>query len=1059
MTDKKGIRIAHLADIHWRGLSRHDEYRASFTALVKQLEELKPDMVYIGGDIFHSKTQGISPELVDCLVWFFKIFADRWPTHVILGNHDGIMMNLDRQDAISPIVTAMNHPNLFLYKDSGTFPTGHDGFNWCVFSCFDEKAWSKVKPVEGEVNMALFHGPVWGSTTDIDWKIEGDVETSFFDAYDYTLLGDIHKVQFLTEDKKIAYCGSTIQQNYGESPGKGFLLWDIRGKDDFDVEFHEVPHTKPFITVDWAGSVPLTMEEAKLCPKGARYRVRTREPIPHAEITQIKNELNIVQEAAEVVFQDKYMPDTSQITILDESLQKSDLLDSETHMRLLQEYLAGVKLEDEDWELIEELVRRYTKTIARDDPARRSTKWSVKKMAFTHTFAYGKDNVIDFDKLGGITGIFGRNRRGKSSVIGTLVYGLFNTTDRGAVKNIHVINDRKDYCRATIDFTSNGEYLQVDRQSVKKKDRYGKESAITHLNFWKLDSDGNPMMGSDGKQGGDLSGEQRRQTEKLIRDRVGTAEDFLLTSLASQGEMNIFIKDRATARKSTLTKFMGLDVFDKMLALVKEESSDIKSQVRNAPDRDWDATVAEMKLERKTLLVKGKELSKILTEKRGQLQSHRLRLSGFDNANAVTPTDVHRAERQLTTNQLQLEQAEVSLRDCEAADLTLKTKIERIDNLRTSIDIDALKGQLRDIVELEDSLRTLKHGHEREASKLDRQEKSAKILETVPCGDQFPTCKFIKNSHQDKEQIAEQKQNVAELLAQVEVTQGSLSRYKKSELEERITKFDALIQKGSKLRLEISAKQMETTAARTEILTLTHQIERGESALEDLKSRVVDAEVDAELCRLKSEISAMQDEVSKVDANRISIASRIGRLGGDMDSLIEERDKYKELRRTWRVYEHLTQAVSKRGIPLQIIKSQLPMINAEITKILQEVSSFTVELEADSNSNAMDVYIDYGDSKRIIEMASGMEKLVASLAIRVALINISSLPKTDMLIIDEGFGSLDDLNVEAVNRMLVSLKKWFRHILIITHVDGVKDVVDNVIDITWNGKDAKIVYE
>jgi len=1040
-------------------MSRHDEYRASFTALVEQLEELKPDMVVMVGDIFHTKTQGISPELIDCLTWFFRIFADRWPTHVTLGNHDGIMLNLDRQDAISPIISAMNHPNLFLYKDSGVFPTGHDGFNWCNFSCFDEKSWPRVKPVPGDINIALFHGAVWGSTTDSDWKLEGDVDTKFFDDFEYTLLGDIHKVQFLRDDKKIAYCGSTIQQNYGEGPGKGFLLWDIRGKDDFDVEFHEVPHTMPFITVDWAGSVPLTMEEARLCPKGARYRVRTREPIPHAEITQIKNELKIVQEAAEVVFQDKYMPDTNQITVLDENLQKSDLLDPETHMRLLQEYLAGVKLEDEDWELIEELVSRYVKTIARDGPTKRSMKWSVKKMGFTHTFAYGKDNVIDFSKLGGITGIFGRNRRGKSSVIGTLVYGLFNTTDRGAVKNIHVINDRKDYCRATIDFTSNGEHLQVDRQSVRKKDRNGKESAITHLNFWKLDSEGKPMMGSDGKQAGDLSGEQRRQTEKIIRDRVGTADDFLLTSLAAQGEMNTFIKDRATARKSTLTKFMGLDVFEKMSGLIKEESSDIKSQVRNAPDRDWDATVAEMKIERKALLVKGKALSKVLAEKRGLLQSHRLRLSGFDNADAVTPADVHRAVRQLTTSQRQLEQAEATLRECEAADKSLQTKIERIDNLRMSIDIDALKGQLRDILEFEDSLRTLKHSHEREAAKLERQERSAKILETVPCGDQFSTCKFIKNSHRDKEQIADQKQNVTELISQVAVTQSSLDKYKKEELEERIHKFDTLIQKGSKLRLEISSKQMETTVARTEILTLTHQIERGEANLVDLKSRVVDDEVDAELCRLKSEISELQDEVSKVDANRISVASRIGRLDGDMDNLVEERDKYKELRRTWRVYEHLTQAVSKRGIPLQIIKSQLPVINAEIAKILQEVTSFTVELEADSNSNAMDVYIDYGDSKRIIEMASGMEKLVASLAIRVALINISSLPKTDMLIIDEGFGSLDDLNVEAVNRMLVSLKKWFRHILIITHVDGVKDVVDNVIDITWNGKDAKIVYE
>ena len=107
----------------------------------------------------------------------------------------------------------------------------------------------------------------------------------------------------------------------------------------------------------------------------------------------------------------------------------------------------------------------------------------------------------------------------------------------------------------------------------------------------------------------------------------------------------------------------------------------------------------------------------------------------------------------------------------------------------------------------------------------------------------------------------------------------------------------------------------------------------------------------------------------------------------------------------------------------------------------------------------MDIYINYGDSKRIVELGSGMEKMMASLAIRVALINISSLPKTDTLIIDEGFGALDESNIEACNNLLISLKKWFRNIIIISHVDAVKDAVDNVIDISLNGKNSEVRYD
>ena len=107
----------------------------------------------------------------------------------------------------------------------------------------------------------------------------------------------------------------------------------------------------------------------------------------------------------------------------------------------------------------------------------------------------------------------------------------------------------------------------------------------------------------------------------------------------------------------------------------------------------------------------------------------------------------------------------------------------------------------------------------------------------------------------------------------------------------------------------------------------------------------------------------------------------------------------------------------------------------------------------------MQVYINYGDSKRIIECCSGMEKMMSAMAIRVALINVSNLPKPDMLIIDEGFGSLDSGNVEACNRFLESLKKWFRIILVISHVDAVKDGVDNVLEIRREGVDAKIYHE
>lgn len=1043
--------IVHIADVHWRGLTRHQEYRDIFERYFTQIKVLNPDIIYIGGDIVHSKTQGISPELIDNLVWWFQSLADIAPTHVILGNHDGILLNKDRQDAISPIVKAINHPNLFLYKETGVYPTGHEGFNWCVFSCFDEENWENLKPVPDEVNIALFHGAVWGSKTDIDWDIEGEVEVPFFKDYEFALLGDIHRCQFLTPDKRIAYCGSSIQQNYGEDRSKGFLYWDIRAKDDFDVEFHAVEGTKPFITVDWKGSVPLTLDSLASIPDNSRLRIRTNESIPSVEWKQLCNELEIAKSPAEIVSKDEHVVvDTQQISTDTVSLFKNDLQEAETHVQLLKEYFRDADLSDEDWAQLTTLTKKYINTIIKTG-LQKSVKWSVKKLEFDNTFAYGKNNVIDFENLSGITGIFGRNARGKSSVVGSLMYTLFNTTDRGPIKNIHVINSRKSHCIGKVTIGLGEERLRIERQSVKHKDKRGKESAVTHLNVFKVDENGNVLV--------DRSGEQRRVTENNIREQIGNSEDFLLTSLASQGEMNSFIKQRSTARKSVLTRFLGLDIFEKMAELAREESKLTQAQIKTAPDRDWDVAITGLILDQRQLREKIQEIERKITNFRLDEQKVQIRLSTFENADVITPADVERQKKVITASEKTLETHKKNKINFEKEIKDINKKINRIESVKNQISIDVLRQRQASLRSLESSLVKMKHSHERAFTLLQNQSKSVKKLKDVPCGDKFPTCKFIKDSHNDKKSIDSQKEKVEDLMDQLKVAESHLAVLKLENVGEQIKKYEALLKLESELIIKVTRKEADVKNVNSDIRSVEGRIERAKSDLEELESKTVDSDVNDELNLLKSQVHSIRQKISVHDAQRMSAASEQGSFETKLNFLKEEKIKYQEIKQKWRIFDLFMQGVSKKGIPLQIITSQLPVINSEIAKILQSVVSFTIELEADPDSNAMDVYINYGDSRRIIELASGMEKMVASLAIRVALINVSSLPKTDMLVIDEGFGSLDDVNVEACNRLLVSLKKWFKTILIITHIDGVKDVADNVIDITWNGKDAKVVYK
>jgi len=1043
------FKCIHISDIHFRGLTRHDEYRESFSAFFEKAKDLKPDAIFVGGDIVHSKTQGISPELIDILNWWFTSLAEVAPTHIILGNHDGLMMNKDRQDAISPIISALDNPNLFLYKDSGTYPiNGIPGYNWCVFSCFDMDSWEDVKPVPGEINIATFHGGVEGSHTDINWKIEGEVNVQFFKDYEFTFLGDIHKLQYLDNDKRIAYPGSTIQQNYGEDPGKGFLFWEIDDKDNFRSTFYEIPHSRPFVTIDWDESVQSTLDRAEKHPDGSRFRIRTTKQISQHEIKQLHSALKEFKHATEIVYKNDFEIETSSVIKLgDGELFKDDLRDYKTHTKLMKEFYSDVVIDEKEWEELDALNNRYVSQICNSDSAR-NIKWSVKNLRFDNTFSYGKGNYINFDELNGIIGLFGPNRSGKSSIPGTLMYTLFNTTDRGSIKNLHIINSRKGYCLGSVDVQINGQLYRIERQSTKHETRAGHLHAVTHLNLFKIDAEGNVIQ--------DLSGSQRTETEKIIRKLVGNSEDFLLTSMASQGEMNNFIKYKATQRKAVLTNFLNLNMFDDMLSMASNDSAHIKALIKNAPDHEWEHLIiqANMKVGRKS--IERDEIDESLLEKRGKLQELTVTLATHKHKDLVTAEDVTAQGQRLTKysdrySSLKARHAVVGQEFDE-----INGKIEKISLIKEQFPIDELKEKLGIQEDLEKSLKDLEHQRELEKQLLESKKKLAKKLEPCDCFEHLPSCQYVKKSDKHNKVVEKQKEKVSLLLDSVRATRKALKAVLREGLKEKLGKYDIILSQEAKLKIEASEKAVEIHSLSTDISSLKTLIKECENLLSDMKVRVSDGSVAEEVSLLKKRINSLKDEIMDLDSRRISASETIGLLTNEISRLETERDEFKQLMAQWKVYDLYMTAVSKKGIPLQIITAQLPIINAEISKILQDVVGFTVELEADPASNAMDIYINYGDSRRIIECGSGMEKMMASLAIRVALINISSLPKTNLLIIDEGFGALDEMNVEACNRLLKSLKRWFRNILVISHVDGVKDVVDVVLDIRHKNHDSLV---
>jgi len=529
-----------------------------------------------------------------------------------------------------------------------------------------------------------------------------------------------------------------------------------------------------------------------------------------------------------------------------------------------------------------------------------------------------------------------------------------------------------------------------------------------------------------------------------------------MTSLSSQGGMNSFIKERATQRKLILTNFLDLNIFDQMMTVAKEEISDIRSQMKSVPDRDWDVAVYDIRRRIKNLQAKLRRFDTLINTKRLAANKIQLEIASFENSDVITSSDLTRQGSLIDSLSKNIKHQRLEIKNRKDQELEQIEKLQKILNIKNQFPIDQLKERLESQHQIEKSLIKIRSEHEREITILVNQETSIKKLKEVPCGDLFPACKFIKDSHENRKRVSAQKIKAEEMLDQVEASQSALSVLKSENLQEKLEKYNHLLQEESEINLKNIQLRSQTREAESTLLGIITQLQSAKKMLEEMKKNYQGDDRDESLNLIKEKLFDYHNEINSLDAQRISLAQNIGKLKSDRKTIKEERKKYQFLKDQWTSHNLFLQAVSKKGIPLQIIMSYLPAINSEIAKILQNTVGFTVELEADVNSNAMDIYINYGDSRRVIELASGMEKMISSLAIRVALINISSLPKTDLLIIDEGFGSLDEMNIESCNRLLDSLKQWFKNILIISHVDAVKDVVDNVIDITKKGKDSRV---
>lgn len=349
-------------------------------------------------------------------------------------------------------------------------------------------------------------------------------------------------------------------------------------------------------------------------------------------------------------------------------------------------------------------------------------------------------------------------------------------------------------------------------------------------------------------------------------------------------------------------------------------------------------------------------------------------------------------------------------------------------------------------------------------AQIDRWEKQgAPRLEEIACA--LEQGSYAPEAHARLEEIDAQLKEIGydaathDAARQAEL-QGRASADRLRALERARAALAPLVRELEELEQGIASQQVEVEKQNQDYQGAYTALHEAEAQAPDLASAERDLlDVQERENRLRLEVGAARQEVLV------------------LEDLKERRKKFKRRRkeRSKQIsqYKQVERAFGKDGVPALLIEQALPQIETKANEILERLSGGSMSVRfitqaaykdkrREDLKETLDIQISDEAGIRDYEMFSGGEAFRVNFAIRLALSEILAQragARLQTLVIDEGFGSQDALGrqrlIEAINMVRLDFSK----ILVITHIDELKDAFPNRIEVekTESGSMVRVI--
>ena len=687
-----------------------------------------------------------------------------------------------------------------------------------------------------------------------------------------------------------------------------------------------------------------------------------------------------------------------------------------------------------DIELLKRLDDRVNAKIS--DEIEIDTKYKrvyIKNIKFSNFLSFGDNNTLDVQKLGGITVIDSTppNFGGKSVLAVDLILFLFFNTTTKTTKAMDIFNrfrkSNEVFVQGEVEIDGN-DYIIV-RKIKRRKTKKGDWTVSTSLEFLERKKDGTLQ---------NFTGEQRRETEKFIKESIGTMNDFLLTVLSTAGNLESLIESKPTERGNVLSRFIGLEILKdketKCKEMYSEWSKKLISNVYNVEDLKQE--IKKEKEERVSLInttnINNKSLEKIESD---LSTNNKIRDELIGKKNSDIDLEIQKVNPRLLEENINEETNNLE---------TLQIKLEAYgeNEQPDSVNLETLKSKKRELNNLILS-KTTNNADLRNINKTIKELEESEIC---------PLCKRNLEDVDHTQEIIKLKENSKNLnkILNDENKLVTLLEEEISKLEAKKLVFDEYekeILKKERLILEIGKKELDTNSLKDKLKKWKNNKNKLEENAE-LEKKILT--IDSTLDILKTNKDSL---IREIEGNRNRVNS--------CDTLISENkikiEKIKKENKVNKVFRAYLTVFGKNGIIKTIVKSVVPKLNNELMRLLSDVTNFMVEIRVNDKNEVEFWMVDNSTSvEKLLVTGSGFEKTLASLAIRTVLTKVSCLPRPNITVFDEVLGKVSNENLDQVGIFFRRVKDYFENIFLITHNPLVREWSDNIVTINKENNISKL---